>query len=216
MSALRDLAGLRFGKLLVLELSHSDQRAFWKCLCDCGTTKVVQSRLLVTGKVRSCGCMSSRLTVGDRTRTHGEGGPYTRSAEYRTWAHMVERCTNTGSKDYPEYGGRGILVCDRWLRFENFLEDMGRRPSLKHSLDRFPNNNGHYDPGNCRWASPEQQANNRRSNRLLTYLGKSYTLMELVKHCFPDEPSDRARCRLKARIDLQGLSVEEAVSRHSR
>lgn len=95
-------------------------------------------------------------------RSHGEAGRATRSSEYRTWGGMVQRCTNPNNSRYSSYGGRGITVCDRWRTFENFLEDMGRRPSPDHSIDRI-DNDGSYEPGNVRWATKSQQQINRRA-----------------------------------------------------
>jgi hypothetical protein len=105
---------------------------------------------------------------------HGESKPQT--SEYMAWAGMIKRCYNPRTKKYPGYGGRGIAVCPEWREsYQTFLSDMGRKPTPKHSLDRYPNNDGNYEPGNCRWGTPEQQMQNTRYNRLLTING--------VTHC---------------------------------
>jgi hypothetical protein len=99
------------------------------------------------------------------------------SPEYRAWVHIHSRCTDSNASDYPRYGGRGIMVCERWDSFENFLADMGPRPSAKHSIDRI-NNDGNYEPGNCQWATTIEQANNKRSNRRVTIGGQNKTVAE--------------------------------------
>lgn len=104
-------------------------------------------------------------------KTHG----YTQTPTYRSWSMMLNRCRNPKYMYFSNYGGRGIQVCERWLIFENFLADMGERPSLKHSIER-ENNNGNYEPGNCCWADRIQQGNNRRNNRVLTFRNKTQTL----------------------------------------
>jgi hypothetical protein len=107
------------------------------------------------------------------TATHG----LTKSAEYGIWSAMKRRCYNTHCQDYPSYGGRGIKVCEAWLKFENFYADMGPRPSSAHSIDRL-DNNGDYEPGNCRWSTPIAQARNTRRNVRLTFNGKTQTISE--------------------------------------
>lgn len=126
--------------------------------------------------------------------------------EYSNWSAMIERCENKSNASFDRYGGRGIQVCDRWKDFEAFLADMGPRPSSGHSLDRYPNNDGNYEPGNCRWATARQQANNRSSNRTCVYKGTVYTARELSAVC--DVPYKVLRVRLFKR----NMSVDEAVT----
>lgn len=104
--------------------------------------------------------------------------PRNRSLTYRTWDIMIQRCTNPKCTTYHKYGGRGITVCDRWRSFANFLADMGERPTKTHTIDRFPNQSGNYEPGNCRWATKQQQSRNLKSNKMLTHEGETLCLAE--------------------------------------
>lgn len=153
--------GDRYGRLVVIEYagSRKGQRE-WRCRCDCGTEGVWPTIVLRTGTTRSCGCLRQEMLLARITK-HG----LSKTPAYSSWKGMVHRCTNPKHSSYGEYGGRGIIVCDRWNPhagglFENFLADMGERPSGK-TLDRI-DNDGDYEPGNCRWVTPARQAANRR------------------------------------------------------
>lgn len=142
--------------------------------CDCGSVLVAYTSDLVTGHTASCGCWH-REGLSNRSATHR----LRKSPEYNSWANMKARCLNPENSNYGDYGGRGITVCDRWLNsFERFYADMGPRPTPWHSIDRFPDNNGNYEPGNCRWATKTEQSNNQRTNRLLTSAGQTRTIAE--------------------------------------
>lgn len=147
-----DYSGKKFGSWLVLEkVLLPDRRWAHKCICDCGTIRIVRTRDLTSGQSSHCDKC--------RQRTHGLSHINT----YRIWQGMIYRCENLDLKNYKYYGGRGIKVCTRWHAFENFLEDMGERPKGL-SIDRI-NNDGNYEPGNCRWATSSEQNSNRRRQR---------------------------------------------------
>ena len=173
-SPLQNLVGRKYNHLTVLE--HGGWRQFskgrestWKCRCACGKELVVPQRYLVTNGTKSCGCI-----IGKHKRTHGGTG----TAEFRIWDLMRRRCSDPKHRSYKDYGGRGISVCDRWKSdFATFLADMGPRPSPDHSIDRIKND-GHYEPGNCHWATRVEQSNNRRSSRFLTIGSETKTLAQ--------------------------------------
>lgn len=160
------LVGQRFGLLLVLECAGlAGYHLQWRCLCDCGRETVCYGTHLRRGNTRSCGCGLIKHLMTD-------------SPEYRTWTHMRQRCNNPENEAYGLYGGRGIRICSEWNVFERFYQDMGPRPSLAHSLDRFPDPNGNYELANCRWATPMQQAANLRTARIIEFRNQRYCIAE--------------------------------------
>lgn len=152
-----DLTGNVYGRLTVLEEAEKTEygQSRWLCACECGTQKVIRGCSLVHGESLSCGCR--KLEPNLKNRKHGESN----SPVYRVWSSMLSRCQNPNHRAYANYGGRGIKVCPQWQVFENFLADMGKPPEGL-SLDRM-DNDGNYEPANCRWATRSEQARNIRS-----------------------------------------------------
>lgn len=161
MSTFIDRTGERFGRLTVLERTSQIgvKHISWRCLCECGQTITTHGDNLVAGRTTSCGCLRSQQTTA-RNRIPGVTFLVTAHPLYETWTSMRKRCRNSACKDWFSYGGRGISVCAEWDSFAQFAMDMGARPAKGYSLDRI-DNDGNYEPGNCRWATASQQRRNQ-------------------------------------------------------
>ncbi|MCL2598139.1 MAG: hypothetical protein FWD66_10930 [Paludibacter sp.] len=176
-----DLTGKKFSMLMVIkEAGRKREEAAWLCKCDCGNTIIVSSYKLRSGHTTSCGCYQKKR-ASEANIKHADNKRGIRTAEYRAWRHMKHRCSNKNNKDFEIYGGRGIKVCERWNNsFENFLADMGRKPSDDYSIDRI-DTNGDYTPENCRWATIIEQANNTRRNLYFDYNGEKKTISQIAE-----------------------------------
>ncbi len=196
----KDITDKPYGRLTVLfYVGKPKGNALWHCRCKCGNEVTVQYSNLTSGNTQSCGCLLTDVMV-ERNTTHGNSD----SPEYETWQHMKRRCLDESCKDYKNYGARGITVCDRWLNsFQAFFEDMGKRPSPKHSIERVDNSKG-YEPGNCVWATKEEQMRNTRRTVFLTSEGKTLHLAEWCRL------RGLKREMVAARLD-RGWSHEDAL-----
>jgi hypothetical protein len=175
---LKDLQGQSFGRLTVIGYAGTEkENSYWYCKCNCidGNITKAYGGNLRFGVIKSCGCLAIELTK-EKSTTHGHNKNGKQSRTYITWLNMLTRCQNPNTPNFMDYGGRGIEVCKRWQKFENFLLDMGERPKGK-TLDRKENDKGYYLE-NCRWASKEEQQNNRRNNINLTYRDKTQTITQ--------------------------------------
>lgn len=173
MSKMIDLSGRQFGRLKILRpVDGGDPKyKYWESLCDCGNKHVCVTGSLTSGRTKSCGCLQ-RQRVTEKA-THGEAsGKRGATKEYRTWIRIKDRCYNQDAVSYPNYGGRGIKVCSRWLHsYENFISDMGRAPSKDHSIER-KNINKDYTPKNCSWATKLEQMNNTSRTMWVFFRGE--------------------------------------------
>ena len=196
------MIGRQFGLLTAIERLAADAKlgVLFRCRCECGNEKIVPRSNLLTGNTKSCGCLKLRA---NRLPYRGAS----RLREYQIWKLMRLRCENASDKAFDRYGGRGIKVCERWRNsFSDFLADMGRRPSPQHTLDRI-NNDGDYEPSNCRWATWGQQQNNKRSNRIIAYKGETRTLTEWAALL------NMPVTTLLNRIERLGWPIERAFTR---
>jgi hypothetical protein len=201
-SRIQNLTSQRFGRLLVLSyVGKNYPRTAWLCACDCGESKVVFANNLRSGKTKSCGCLRAEKTT-KRSTTHGKR----RSLTYESWLGIKSRCYCSGHVSFEWYGRKGIQVCKQWKNsFENFLKDMGERPSSRHSIDRI-DSDGDYCPENCRWATEKEQSRNRSSNRMISYKGKTQCLTAWA------EEAGLPMQTLHKRITRYKWSIEKALT----
>lgn len=175
-----DLSGQQFGRLTVLRETKTDKaHRHWLCRCECGTEITVGHPALKRGATQSCGCLRRESAAAQMT-IHGNAGRGKRSRAYGIWSGMLARCGIESATGFAQYGGAGVMVCERWHTFPNFLADMGEPPTGM-SIDRIENERG-YEPGNCRWATSQTQNENRRSVRLISFDGKSMNVTQWAAH----------------------------------
>jgi hypothetical protein len=175
------LVGRKFGRLTVLKIDDNrknNRRLHVLCQCKCGTFVSVRPDSLQSNKTTSCGCFHKEQLIKTFTK-HGQARRGMCLPEYSIWQSIIRRCEHPMDAAYENYGGRGIRICDQWKHdFAAFIRDVGRRPSPQHSLDRYPNNDGNYEPGNVRWATQKQQMRNTRNNINITFQGRTMCLMD--------------------------------------
>ena len=202
----QSLTGKRFYRYVVIGFVGVDKwrSSQWLCRCDCGNEKIVRGKDLKRGVVKSCGCFKTEV-IFQVAFIHGHKG-LTESPLHRSWRGMTERCTNRNNKAYKYYGGRGIKVCRRWKKFENFLLDMGASWAKGLTLER-RNPNGNYTPRNCKWATWKEQQNNRRSSRMIQFNRQTRTLTQW------SEILAINRSTLSDRINKQNLTPKEALKK---
>ena len=184
-----ELVGQKFGRLMVEKFSRKSKYGYslWQTRCDCGAEKTVSGSHLKSGHTKSCGCVRKEIT-SKRYFKHG----MTQSPIYNIWSNMKCRCLNRNDAQYKDYGGRGILICKAWLdSFETFLSDMGEKPEGL-SIDRI-DNNGNYEPNNCRWSDRYEQNNNARSNVKITYKGKTLNMAQWARELNINKGTLRSR-----------------------
>lgn len=164
MSVKKDITGQKFGRLFAIKDTgkRNVRKVVWRCLCECGSFTEVTGRDLRSGHTRSCGCLRSEVVLQPIKHGHCSRNGYTKI--YRVWQNMLQRCNDSCHPGYLNYGGRGIKVCDQWKDFRVFLEDMGKRPEGL-TIDRI-DNDGNYEPGNCRWVTSQENCRNTRRSKL--------------------------------------------------
>lgn len=193
------IVGRTFGRLKVTEDGPSVFRGGkWRsvsiCKCSCGKAARVCNESLKDGSTRSCGCLRDESRIITKF-IHGHAPTGPKSRTYMIWTNMLARCRTKSSSSFERYGAKGVNVCERWLEFTNFLEDMGECPP-RLTIDRFPNNTGNYEPSNCRWATTKQQARNKTNNQLVTFHGFTGCLVEVCEHFNVNYEAIRKRINL--------------------
>jgi len=206
----RKWIGRRFGRLIVCGEPTKEKESKVLVICDCGKMGMKFFRAMKNGRIKSCGCLRRE---NQRAVTHGltrKGAPH--SKILRAWHSMQERCHNPKNHAYKNYGGRGIVVCTRWRfgenglsGFECFRMDIGNPPTKEHSMDRFPDKNGNYEPGNVRWATWVEQARNTRKNKLISLDGETKCLVEWLSEKKINASTFRRRMK------MLGMTEEEAL-----
>lgn len=206
MAAFLNMEGQKFNRLTVIEKANvPGVKTKWRCKCDCGNELLVIAGHLRNGNTKSCGCHRSESSRqnGINNRTHG----MTKCPEYKAWQNLKDRCCNPDAEQYPHYGGRGIEVCNEWMiSFEAFYRDMGARPGKAYSIDRI-DVNGNYIKSNCRWATAEEQSNNKRLNVKYLVEGEELSIAQIArKYSIP-------QATLYSRLFRDSLPIEEAISK---
>ena len=198
-----DITNKKYGKLKAVRYDHTRARRqqYWLFECECGNEEIRRKSHVTSGSSKCCkNC--NKKHAGDRVRTHN----MTNTKEFSSWQSMLTRVLNKNSDKFFHYGGRGIKVCKRWLRFENFYKDMGKRPNNK-TLDRI-DVNGNYKKSNCRWATPKEQENNRRNTRFITFRGVTDKLD------YWERRTGIKRQRIYQRIFVRNWNIEKALTLH--
>lgn len=204
---MNDLTGMKIGRLKVLGLAYiKDRHAYWRCQCSCGCKTVIRGAGRRGRSPRNCTCKDRIKSLGNKS--HGESGNNA-TPEYISWKSMVARCSRKSHPHFKYWGGRGIKVCRRWIKYENFIRDMGRKPSPSHTIDRIDNNKS-YSPKNCRWATHLEQSENRRNNHWITLNGDKKTITAWAKETGIDFRT------LYHRVVYRRWPIEKALKRIGR
>lgn len=197
-----DLTGKKFNKLTLLKFVEiKNKRTYWLCQCECSKKIIVRSDSVTSGKTQSCGCLHNTKNI---RHGHSRSNTVGNTPMYHTWQDMLSRCRNPNHIEYKNYGGRGIKVCKRWLKFENFLEDIGDRPSGR-TIDRIDNNKGYFKL-NCRWATIKEQSRNKRNNVFINYKNENKCLQDWA------DQYNMHSGTLWCRIFRKNMSIERALT----
>lgn len=205
MAQVNDLSGKKFNHLTVIKSVGSNEhgKMMWEVQCDCGNRKILLGTAIKNGGVKSCGCIKND---GHSNLRHGMAD----SSEYNVWKGIIRRCKSEKWKQYKDYGGRGIYVVERWLKFSNFIEDMGRKPGPEYQIDRI-DNDGPYCKENCRWTTAKINCNNKRDNRTFEVYNAKLGIMESLTLTEISEKYGIGYSTLNSRVNKLGKSIEEAI-----